>query len=355
MATWQIHDNQFDLSITHSIRAPGEIVYQVLADMEAYPEFISDLVSVKREGDVYRFVARAAILTIPVTVIVLKTPGRSVAFELVEGPVDRLAGAWLVEPGERPGETKVTLTMHAETDERGQWLLRMTGKYVQGKAAKLINAFANRVILLQSGGVAAPAAAQGGAGAGLVGWLKELWRRVAGKEAAAVRQRPAAPTKPAAGLFRDEHSAQTLEALAASMLPADDLDGGAEGLGFVSVAEMRARYESGRAELYRTALAAVDRMAQGMYHKPDFVSLSAEERTGLLDAVRRDQAHGEGEVWGAVSPSSFFDALWEDVVFLYCTHPDTWQRIGFPGPSFDSGGHPDFTQPQEFEGEMHGR
>ena len=42
MTTWEIHDNQFDLSTTHSIAAPSEIVYEVLADMEAYPEFTRD-------------------------------------------------------------------------------------------------------------------------------------------------------------------------------------------------------------------------------------------------------------------------------------------------------------------------
>jgi hypothetical protein len=31
--------------------------------------------------------------------------------------------------------------------------------------------------------------------------------------------------------------------------------------------------------------------------------------------------------------------------------PDTWLRIGFPGPSFEAGGYRDFDQPQEFIGE----
>jgi hypothetical protein len=35
-----------------------------------------------------------------------------------------------------------------------------------------------------------------------------------------------------------------------------------------------------------------------------------------------------------------------DVCALYLSDPAVWQRIGFPGPSADSGGHPDFDQPQ---------
>ena len=50
-------------------------------------------------------------------------------------------GAWLIEAGETPDQTVVTLDIHAETDDRGEWLLRMTGRYVENKTAKLINAF----------------------------------------------------------------------------------------------------------------------------------------------------------------------------------------------------------------------
>ena len=61
MASWQITDNKFDFSISHCIEAVPETVYRVLAEMEAYPEFINDLISVRREGNLYHFVARAAL------------------------------------------------------------------------------------------------------------------------------------------------------------------------------------------------------------------------------------------------------------------------------------------------------
>jgi len=350
MTTWQIRDNQFDISIEHTIAAPREIVYEVLADIEAYPEFINDLVSVKRDGDQYRLVARAALLTIPVTIVVTKTPSQSIAFESVEGPVDRLSGAWLVEAGDAPGQTQVKLTVHAETSERGQWVLRMTGRYVENKTDKLIHAFSRRVEVLQRGEpvpVSAPEAV------GIIGWLKRLWARLFGQRVAPTPKAPVAPAQPAMTLFRDAHRAQTLEALAATMVPADDFDAGVQDLGFVSLAEMRCRYEAGREELYATALNAVDQMAQNMFGKPDFVALAPGERIALLDAVRQGQAGGG--TWEQVNPASFFGALWEDAVFLYCTHPDTWRRIGFPGPSFGTGGHLDFAQAQAFMGESHGQ
>jgi ribosome-associated toxin RatA of RatAB toxin-antitoxin module len=352
MTTWEIHDNQFDLSITHSIAAPKEIVYEVLADMEAYPAFINDLVSVKRDGELYHFLARAAILTIPVTVAVTKTPSQSVAFEMVEGPVDQLSGAWLIEAGEVPEETKVALTLHAETGERGEWLLRMTGQYVQNKTNKLVNAFSDRVAEVQRGEVRPIPAEDTAPATRIIGWLSRLWARLFGGQAPAASERPVAPAKPVSTLFREKDRIQTLEALASTMIPADDFDPGAGGLGFISLAEMRARYEAGREELYATALHAVDVTAQAMFDKPRFVDLTSQERSTLLDAVRGDQVNAD--VWGQIKPSSFFGALWEDVVFLYCTHPDTWRRIGFPGPSFETGGHPDLAQPQVFMGEPSG-
>jgi hypothetical protein len=43
---------------------------------------------------------------------------------------------------------------------------------------------------------------------------------------------------------------------------------------------------------------------------------------------------------------AFFKQLRMDVCALYLADPAVWQRIGFPGPSTDSGGYPDFDQPQ---------
>ncbi|HXV43548.1 MAG TPA: gluconate 2-dehydrogenase subunit 3 family protein, partial [Anaerolineae bacterium] len=202
----------------------------------------------------------------------------------------------------------------------------------------------NRVIELQRTGVAPAPRPKAG---GLIAWFKNLWARLSGQPAqgtaSTARVEQLAAKLP---LFRDEHLVETLEALASTMIPADDFDAGVQGMGFASVAEMRSRYEAGRAELYLTALHAVDQMAQTMFNKPNFVELLPAERTALLDSIRQNQANGK--IWGGVKPSAFFSALWEDVTFLYCTHPDTWERIGFPGPSFDSNGYPDADQPQAF-------
>ena len=43
---------------------------------------------------------------------------------------------------------------------------------------------------------------------------------------------------------------------------------------------------------------------------------------------------------------AFFRQLRADTCALYMSDPGVWQRIGFPGPSTESGGYPDFDQPQ---------
>ena len=144
--TYTLEDDRFDFKVTHAIRAPKDVTYQVLADFESYPHFITDIVSASYEGNgVYGLKAKAAVLTIPARIRVEEDPPQEVYFELLDGPVDVIEGRWLVRDGQRPGETEVELVVHLEASGRSQWLLRMAGQYVQTKSGKLIEAFSNRV------------------------------------------------------------------------------------------------------------------------------------------------------------------------------------------------------------------
>jgi ribosome-associated toxin RatA of RatAB toxin-antitoxin module len=144
-------DNSFNFSITHLIPAPKKRVYQVLADMEAYPEFINGLISVKREGELYHFVARVMLLRVSATLAVNEVPGEAINFRLVEGPVEQLTGQWRVEAAETAGQTKVTLTVQAASGGRGQWLLRLTTKFIETQSDHLIALFSNRIMALEAG------------------------------------------------------------------------------------------------------------------------------------------------------------------------------------------------------------
>ncbi len=337
---WKIEDNQFDFSMTQTIEAPRHIVYQTLVNFEAYPEFINDVVSVTRQGnDIIQAVVKVAILTIAGRARVKETLDRELFFELIEGPVEVMQGTWQISDGEKTGQTLVTLNLRMVASEHSMWLLQMAGKFVQSKTEKLVEAFQKRVDAVSRGEVAAAATSR--PNNRFMGTAKRLWNRISGKttrEASIV----IAPQ-----VFTDPHQIATLDSLAGTMIPHDDFDQGAQGMGFAEVAEVRSRYEAGRADLYLTGMRVVDDIAKEMYGK-DFTSLDLDQRTKLMTMVHDGVFNQKS--WGTITSSDFFGALWEDVLFLFCTHPDTWQRLGWPGPSFEKGGYVDFDQVQTFSG-----
>lgn len=123
----------------------------------------------------------------------------------------------------------------------------------------------------------------------------------------------------------------TFTALANGIIPADERDAGAAlvhaGAG---IAERMRR--SPYAEIYVDGLKAAHDLAASRFGKK-VPELDAEQLHGLLTALRDE------------SPA-FFRQLRADVCALYLSDAAVWQRIGFPGPSSDLGGYPDFDQPQ---------
>jgi hypothetical protein len=123
----------------------------------------------------------------------------------------------------------------------------------------------------------------------------------------------------------------TLAALADGIIPADERDAGA---GLVhagpSIAERMRRSPS--ASVYVEGLRRARAFASERFGQ-DVRRLNAGQMRELLAALR-DQ-----------SPA-FFRQLRADVCALYLSDTGVWQRIGFPGPSSQSGGYPDFDQPQ---------
>jgi hypothetical protein len=123
----------------------------------------------------------------------------------------------------------------------------------------------------------------------------------------------------------------TLTALASGIIPADDRDAGAAMVhAGPSIAERMRRSPS--AHVYLAGLKAARTLAHERFGR-DLHKLDGDAIHTLLEAIR-DQ-----------SPA-FFRLLRADVCALYLGDAGVWQRIGFPGPSSASGGHPDFDQPQ---------
>ena len=123
----------------------------------------------------------------------------------------------------------------------------------------------------------------------------------------------------------------TLAALAGGIIPADDRDAGAAAVhAGPGIAERMRR--SPYADVYVDGLKAARELAREMFVQA-VDELNAAQLFELLTAL------------SARSPT-YVRQLRADVSALYLSDAGVWQRIGFPGPSSDSGGYPDFDQPQ---------
>ena len=122
-----------------------------------------------------------------------------------------------------------------------------------------------------------------------------------------------------------------LAALANGVIPADETDAGAASVD--AAGQLARRIESGaNTAVYLNGLAYAERAAR--------------ERFGA--AVRALDPHQVHELVGVLraEATGFFKQLRMDVSGLYLSDPAVWARIGFPGPSTETGGHPDFDRPQ---------
>jgi hypothetical protein len=122
-----------------------------------------------------------------------------------------------------------------------------------------------------------------------------------------------------------------LTALANGIIPADERDAGAAAVNAGSgIAERIRRGVNG--PLYAEGLQTAKRSAQEGFGRAVSV-LGSSEIHELLGALEK------------TSPR-FFRQLRADVCSFYLSDAVVWQRIGFPGPSTDAGGYPDFDHAQ---------
>ena len=123
----------------------------------------------------------------------------------------------------------------------------------------------------------------------------------------------------------------SLASLANGIIPADERDAGAAAVHAGPGIAERARHGV-NGPLYAEGLAAAGELARERFGRP-VRELSASEIQELLDEL------------ATVSPA-FFRQLRADTCAFYLSDPAVWQRIGFPGPSSETGGYPDFAQRQ---------
>ena len=131
-------------------------------------------------------------------------------------------------------------------------------------------------------------------------------------------------------IFTPDHVA-ALSALANGIIPPDERDGGAASVGAGERIAEKAR-RGVNAALYAAGLQLAGELAREKFGR-EVKELGSSELSELIGALD-------------VASPVFFRQLRADVCAQYMSDPGVWQRIGFPGASAETGGHPDFDQPQ---------
>jgi hypothetical protein len=124
---------------------------------------------------------------------------------------------------------------------------------------------------------------------------------------------------------------QALTLLANGIIPADERDAGAAAVD--AGPRLADRIHAGiNAAVYSDGLRRARELAPEMFGCA-LADVTPADLHSLLDRLR-------------VDAPGFFKQLRMDVAALYLGDPGVWRRIGFPGPAIDTGGYPDFDQPQ---------
>ena len=124
---------------------------------------------------------------------------------------------------------------------------------------------------------------------------------------------------------------RALATLAQGIIPADEFDAGAAAVG--AAERLAQRIDTGvNAKVYLDGLRRAEAMARQRF-------------SAAVESLTPGQLH---ELIGALRAEApaFFKQLRMEVCALYLADPAVWERIGFPGPSTETGGYPDFDQPQ---------
>ena len=143
---WTINGDEFNYEETVAIEVPVSLVYEAIADVDKYDEFITDVVLSEMESEtICRMIVRAGPLRVNVRSRVSLTINKEIEFEMIDGPpLELLRGKWtIVKAGEG---SEVTFSATIKAGRAGKWLLKAASRYVERKGAVLINTFHKQIL-----------------------------------------------------------------------------------------------------------------------------------------------------------------------------------------------------------------
>jgi coenzyme Q-binding protein COQ10 len=150
------------LDLRARVAAPVDCVYEVVADVERYPEFLPDVAAVERRDDVVAMTLRLGLLSARLVTRAAFTPNQAIDLELVEGPFRRFSARWSFTPA--ADGTEVGYRADYELPLLGSLLGGSTRPLLEAQARRQIAAFGTRARALQArrrggGAAAAPGTA----------------------------------------------------------------------------------------------------------------------------------------------------------------------------------------------------
>jgi ribosome-associated toxin RatA of RatAB toxin-antitoxin module len=128
------------------IDAPVEKVYQVVADVTQYAEFLPGVKEVKQEGDLVTMTVNMGPANVSWKSKAVMEPNKSIAFTLVEGPFKQMDGKWEFTP--EGGRTKVKYTADFELTLSIPGVNQIAAKAIESNTNAVIEAFTKRLASL---------------------------------------------------------------------------------------------------------------------------------------------------------------------------------------------------------------
>jgi ribosome-associated toxin RatA of RatAB toxin-antitoxin module len=136
------------IEATGDIDAPQQLVYQVVADVARYPEFVPGVKEVTQEGDTVRMTVRMGPIDVSWTSRAVFEPYTSIDITLVDGPFEQMDVRW--EFVAREDVTEVTNITDYELILPIPGIEGMAARAIEANAGATIRAFRQRIRLLQS-------------------------------------------------------------------------------------------------------------------------------------------------------------------------------------------------------------
>ncbi|GIW07057.1 MAG: ubiquinone-binding protein [Dehalococcoidia bacterium] len=125
------------------LTAPVEDVYQVVADVERYPDFLPDVKAVRRQGDLIEMTVQAGPLELTWVHRADFVENREIRLTLVRGPFRRLDGRWTFTPVE--DGTHVTYRTVWELDLPLPGAGFVVSRALKANVEGTVRAFVNRI------------------------------------------------------------------------------------------------------------------------------------------------------------------------------------------------------------------